>query len=61
MTNTYSEAYRAACEAHHVIAIPTLAGRRAYLATVEARRGKAGRAALEEAITIEWQRRKKSA
>jgi hypothetical protein len=62
MIDTSSEAWRAQCEARHVLnEKPTLAQRRAFLELVEARRGKAGRRALEDAIRQEWDRRKKSA
>lgn len=58
MTDTSSPEHRAACEARHVAAMPTLERRREHLALVEKMRGKAGRLELEEAIRAEWDRRK---
>lgn len=52
-----SERWRRECEARFVLSKP-LHERRQYLAGVEAKRGKEGRAYLEEAIMAEWKKKK---
>lgn len=52
-----SEGWRRECEARFVLSKP-LNERRQYLAGVEAKRGKEGRAYLEEAIMVEWKKKK---
>lgn len=49
--------YRLQCEAKDVLGKP-LEARKAYLAGVEAKRGKAGADLLKAAITAEWERTK---
>lgn len=50
--HTYTEAHRAACEAHYVAAMGTDAERSAYLATVRERRGADSYATLR---TMAWE------
>ena len=51
---TYTEAFRLACEARYLAALPRLDERRAYLKRVEIRRGAAAKAQLEQAMHEEW-------
>lgn len=53
---SYSEEYRAECEAREVLSWK-LADRRKYLIKVEEHRGLIGRQKLEEAILKEWNKR----
>ena len=46
-----TEAHRHACEARHLLALPTLAGRREALAAREERRGKPEADRLRETMT----------
>jgi hypothetical protein len=52
-----SEAWRHECEARHVINMPTLEQRRAYLAGIEDKRGAAAAAALRATIEALWKAR----
>lgn len=49
-----SEAWRAECEARHVLLMPTKLARLEYLGRVEKRRGAESRAALEAAVMGLW-------
>jgi heme exporter protein D len=51
---TYTEAFRLACEARYLAALPRLEARRAYLKRVEERRGRPARLQLEEALLEQW-------
>lgn len=51
---TYTEGYRAACEARMVVGIRGVDGRRAYLELVEKKRGAASRERLEADVLREW-------
>lgn len=59
MIDTYSEEYRMACEARHVLAMP-IPARREYLQGVDEKRGTAAGKALREAVKAEWEKRRKA-
>ncbi len=50
-----SEAWRAECEARHVLNLPSKQRRRAYLDMVEQRRGADSPKALERLVVLLWQ------
>lgn len=52
-----SEEHRHECEARHIAALPTLAERRAWLETVEHKRGKAAADALRHTMGEIWKAR----
>lgn len=54
MTPQQVEFYRNACEARHVLTMPTKEERRGYLAGVEQRRGIEARKYLEKEIMKQW-------
>lgn len=49
-----SEAYRHECEARAIMALRSTAERRAWLDTIEHKRGKPAREALQETIKALW-------
>lgn len=51
-----SEAYRHECEARAIATLPTLADRRAWLESVEKRRGKDEADRLRKTMTALWRR-----
>ena len=51
---TWTEQHRMACEARHVLALPTKAQRNQYLADIEDRRGKPAAEQLRAAVMSEW-------
>ena len=53
-----SEAWRHECEARAIAALPTLAERRAWLQSLEHRRGKADADRLRETMRLLWEARK---
>lgn len=53
---TWTEQHRLECEARHVIKMPTLQDRRAYLERVELKRGKEARKYLEQEILKQWKK-----
>lgn len=53
-TCTWSEAWRAECEARHVCNMPTLKVRREYLAFVQAKRGENAWLQLRDLIAAAW-------
>lgn len=54
VVDTWSEEWRAECEARHVLNLPSKTQRHAYLATVERKRGKASRDALADRVMAIW-------
>ena len=49
-----SEAWRAECEARHVLAYPTVQARREYLAGIQKRRGDAAYQRLADLVRALW-------
>jgi hypothetical protein len=54
VVDSASEAWRAECEARHVLRLPTKMRRYDYLDRVEGKRGKASREALQAAVMALW-------
>lgn len=54
VVDTWSEEWRAECEARHVLNLPSKTQRNAYLATVERKRGQASRDALADLVMAIW-------
>ena len=52
--SNYSEAFRAECEARHVLAMPNVHLRRVYLADVRKRRGDVAGKQLEDLVRAVW-------
>ena len=52
--DTASEEWRLLCEARHVISMPNIGTRRAYLDLIGKRRGLEAKLMLETAIREEW-------
>jgi hypothetical protein len=57
LNNTYSEEWRLECEAKYVLSIPKNE-RKAYLITIEDKRGKEAREKLEKEILRIWNKKK---
>lgn len=53
-----SEAWRAECEARHILTMPTIQARRDYLADIQKRRGDAAYAALADLVRAVWEHRR---
>lgn len=53
-----SDEWRAECEARYLLARPSIDERRALLAAIEKRRGKAAREDLEQRALAIWQQQK---
>lgn len=49
-----SEAWRAECEARHVLAMPAVEARREYLTGIQKRRGQAAYQALADLVREVW-------
>lgn len=58
VVDSASEAWRAECEARHLLKLPSIGERRDYLNTVSRRRGLASRAALESLALALWEARR---
>jgi hypothetical protein len=52
--DSWSEAWRAECEARHVLAMPNVHLRRIYLADVRKRRGDVAGKQLEDLVRAVW-------
>lgn len=52
--DSWSEAWRAECEARHVLAMPNIHLRRIYLADVTKRRGEVAGKALADLVRSVW-------
>ena len=52
--SNYSEAWRAECEARHVLTMPDIQARRTYLADVSRRRGEVAGQALANLVRAVW-------
>ena len=52
-----SDEWRHECEARHILALPALADRRAWLEAIEHRRGKADADRLRQTMGAIWQAR----
>lgn len=52
--SSWSEEWRAECEARHILRMPSVHDRRAYLAGVRTRRGDRAGHALEELVRAVW-------
>lgn len=57
--DSWSEPWRAECEARHVLAMPNIHLRRIYLADVTKRRGEAAGKALADLVRAVWQHRRR--
>ncbi len=55
--SSYSEAWRHECEARWILALPSLDARRAWLASLEKRRGKAHVEQLKQTMRNLWAHR----
>lgn len=53
-TCSWSEAWRAECEARMVCNMPTLQARRDYLATIKVKRGESGWVKLRDLVSRVW-------
>lgn len=54
LVSNYSEAYRAECEARHVLTLPNVHARRLYLGDVAKRRGEVAGKALGDLVRKVW-------
>lgn len=52
--DSYSEAWRAECEARHVLSIPNILARREYLAAISKRRGEKAGKELADLVRAVW-------
>lgn len=52
--DSWSEAWRAECEARHVLAMPNIHARRVYLADVAKKRGEVAGKALGDLVRKVW-------
>ena len=59
--DTNSEEWRFLCEARHVIKLPNIVARRAYLELIGQRRGIEAKKVLEKTVLDEWERIKAKA
>ena len=59
VVHSSSEEWRAECEARHVLRLPDVKARRAYLRRAGSKRGEAARAQLETHILALWQHQDK--
>lgn len=59
VVSSASEAWRAECEARHVLAIPGRLARRDYLEGIRKRRGEAGYKYLADLVLAIWENNKK--
>lgn len=52
--DSWSEAWRAECEARHVLAMPNVIARREYLAAIRKKRGDVAGQQLEDLVRAVW-------
>ncbi|CAB4199645.1 hypothetical protein UFOVP1356_1 [uncultured Caudovirales phage] len=57
--DSWSEAWRAECEARHILAMPNIHLRRIYLADVTKRRGEVAGKALGDLVRAVWSHARK--
>jgi hypothetical protein len=57
--DSWSESWRAECEARHVLAMPNIHLRRIYLADVAKRRGEVAGKALADLVRLVWAHNRK--
>lgn len=53
--DSYSEDWRAECEARHVLSIPNILARREYLAAITKRRGEKAGKELADLVRAVWE------
>ena len=57
--SSYSEDWRAECEARHVLTMPTVLARREYLAAITKRRGEKAGQQLADLVRAVWAHNRK--